>query len=258
MANKPCKNCGSSDARQSYSDGDYCFSCHTKVFRKGTSNSRIHKPICLEIGVDDEKHYPTSRHAEYGKLTAAATKYLAPLSEETQRINNIIFLESVELYSYNFKKWYTVHDVVRFEILDCERRLIGYEYRCFTGTRKTLSDYPPGSAFYSEYGKMPYRIITEDILSAMKVGVQYYSAALLGTSLPKRMSPKLMGLLQSGESFLVWLDGDSAGQAAAKKVITTLQQFAPCVNIKTHLDPKYYSPDEITEIVTWNLSGLFV
>lgn len=257
MANLPCDYCNSSDGVQAYQDGMFCFVCHRKQFigerRKALGSSPT----------PDEVQYPTARN----KTVHPGTKIITNV-KQCQYLECLPFRvdvrprlwESVELYSNNKQKWYTIHDCIEWEIHDLKGEYVGSEYRLFSGGRKSISDYPSGTVFFSKpYDKGSIRVITEDIASAIKVSTVCPSLALLGTSLPRRVSRKLLDILASADKFILWLDGDKPGQEAAKKIYKTISQFKPVCNIVTSKDPKHYETVEIQEIlreyVVDNLGG---
>lgn len=84
--------------------------------------------------------------------------------------------------------------------------------------------------------------IVEDILSAIKVGRVVRSLALLGSYFPDALNP----LYRRASKILIWLDDDKYVTAVkqARKINTLFN--VPVKVIRTPLDPKEYSTDEIT------------
>lgn len=90
--------------------------------------------------------------------------------------------------------------------------------------------------------------ITEDILSAVRVGRHVRSIALLGTS---ATSSQLGRVMASVRRVAVWLDPDKAGVKAGQNVSRSLRLRGYEVRvIKTARDPKYYSNREIRSILS--------
>lgn len=90
-------------------------------------------------------------------------------------------------------------------------------------------------------------VLTEDILSAIKVGKVTPAWSLLGTDLKDEV---LAQILQRELSVIVWLDNDSGpvnpGQDAARAIAHRLQVFGvPYANIVSRADPKLLSLGEI-------------
>lgn len=113
-------------------------------------------------------------------------------------------------------------------------------------------------------------VLTEDILSAIRVGRFVASAAVLGTSL----SDACIGRIERGRAanrqntdvslawwepqethlrVAVWMDPDAAGKRAADKIIKKLELSGrSSVNIRTDKDPKYLSDREILKTLKDN------
>jgi hypothetical protein len=86
-------------------------------------------------------------------------------------------------------------------------------------------------------------VLTEDILSCIRVGRLQQSASILGTSVS---DARLVQLLARFKRFAIWLDGDGPGQTAASKLRRTLELLGAEVRvIRTELDPKLHSNEEI-------------
>lgn len=97
------------------------------------------------------------------------------------------------------------------------------------------------------YGKAAAVTLTEDILSAYKVGKVGEGWSLLGTSLN---SNTLAKLLQRGCRVNVWLDSDAPGRRAAAKVLAALRSVGIEANdIVTPLDPKLVHLEKIKELL---------
>jgi Toprim-like len=94
-------------------------------------------------------------------------------------------------------------------------------------------------------------VLTEDILSAYKVGNADAGAegwCMMGVAL----QPWVMNQLQkAGKAVVVWLDPDPAGQRAAARVLRELRMFGvSCRNIVSTLDPKVHTYKEIRSYLT--------
>jgi DNA primase len=103
------------------------------------------------------------------------------------------------------------------------------------------------------YGEGSAIVLTEDILSAYRVGQEGCAWSLLGTKLS---TPVLARLLKEGKPVLVWLDDDhgrvngNPGQKAAATIMRTLSNVGiQCHNIVTSKDPKLLSRVEIKEVL---------
>ena len=90
-------------------------------------------------------------------------------------------------------------------------------------------------------------VVTEDLLSAIRVnGAGFSSACILGTNLSDSQATSLK---KWGGAY-VWLDPDDAGRKASRKITHQLEMMGFWVEeVKTRKDPKYYSDQEIREIL---------
>lgn len=105
------------------------------------------------------------------------------------------------------------------------------------------------------YGSATSPTLTEDILSAFKVGLVGEGWALMGT----KLSMYAMNELRArGCTVNVWMDNDlpprfpvNRGQIAARKIIKQLTAFGiPCRNIISTKDPKLHTREEIGCLLT--------
>lgn len=105
-----------------------------------------------------------------------------------------------------------------------------------------------------QYGAADRITLTEDILSAYKVGQVGEGWCLMGTNL---QANTLHALLKAGKPVNVWLDNDlppthqvNRGQIAARKVLKTLRSAGiVCRNIIAPRDPKLMTYTEIQELI---------
>ena len=94
-------------------------------------------------------------------------------------------------------------------------------------------------------------VLTEDLISAIKVGRQFTSMPLWGSNLSLE---RIMRLSRLTKSLVIWLDADKFGEA--QKYRSRASQFIPNVHvIQTPKDPKEYSDDEIYMAVTNKILG---
>jgi len=94
-------------------------------------------------------------------------------------------------------------------------------------------------------------VLVEDALSAVRVGRQYRTVALCGTSLKTEV---LALLAEDHDDFLVWLDMDNPEvRAKGYSIQKRLSLFGDCGIVGyTGKDPKEYSDEEIHRIVKEN------
>lgn len=132
-------------------------------------------------------------------------------------------------------------------------KLIYWQARCVQGNGpKYLNPKVDKSSLLACYGRDDVIVLTEDILSAFRVGQVSQGWSLLGTKLS---TPVLARLLKEGKPVLVWLDNDlgrwgNPGQEAAAKIMRTLTNVGiVCHNVVTDKDPKLLSRAEIKEVL---------
>ena len=93
-------------------------------------------------------------------------------------------------------------------------------------------------------------VVTEDALSAIRVGRLVNARALLGTQPSPEKLLSIVGNIDKGSVVAVWLDGDKAGRKGRNKTARRLSLLGmKPVFITTQLDPKRYSNREILEIL---------
>ncbi len=86
-------------------------------------------------------------------------------------------------------------------------------------------------------------VLTEDILSAVRVGMVTASYSLLGTSPSYQL---LLLVAASNRRCVVWLDPDAAGRKGATKTSKALRNLGVDTRVlHTEKDPKFYSNEEI-------------
>ena len=89
-------------------------------------------------------------------------------------------------------------------------------------------------------------IITEDILSAIKVGQVFSAISILGTKPVSTLLPEV----SKHSSVFVWLDPDDAGISGSRKIATYCSMLdIPVHIVRSSKDPKYYSKEEIKQFI---------
>lgn len=111
------------------------------------------------------------------------------------------------------------------------------------GRSKYLNPLVDKSSLFARYGEGKEIVLTEDILSAWKVGRVQAAWSILGTSLAK---PQVLAILEDGRPVCIWLDPDAAGQRAAAKIFKQLNAYGVDARvIRSDTDPKLLTRDEI-------------
>lgn len=108
---------------------------------------------------------------------------------------------------------------------------------------KYLNPLVDKSSFFARYGEGTEIVLTEDILSAYKVGRVSEGWALLGTSLSNH---QCKSILEDGRSVSIWLDPDGAGRNAASKIFKQLTAYGVNARIiRSERDPKLLTREDI-------------
>lgn len=98
------------------------------------------------------------------------------------------------------------------------------------------------------FGKGPVVVLTEDYLSAAKVGLVVEGWSLLGTNMK---DPVLARAVRDGRPVLVWLDPDEAGRSAATRITRELRSVGvQTANVVSTKDPKLLCLEEIRECLS--------
>lgn len=107
------------------------------------------------------------------------------------------------------------------------------------------------SGLVARYGPTNVRelVLTEDILSAWKVGSAGYTAwCILGTSFPQLLLRETIS--RRDKRVLVWLDPDKAGQRGTHKIMKQLRAYGmEALRINSDADPKLLPRTEIKRII---------
>lgn len=106
---------------------------------------------------------------------------------------------------------------------------------------------PPIDKPLFKVGSGPVLVLTEDMLSAVRVGEVTEAWSVLGTAAD---DTKIAAIIATGKPVRVWLDPDSAGLKGRRKLVSKLRAYGvDATAIKTAKDPKFYSSQEIRQLV---------
>ncbi len=111
---------------------------------------------------------------------------------------------------------------------------------------------PPVDKPIAIYGSRGPLIVTEDLLSAARIGAIARGASILGTSLDDRGAQELANRSQQSDDprVLLWLDPDDAGRKARARIRSQLTQLGLSVHIiRSASDPKFYPNQQIEEFI---------
>ena len=124
-----------------------------------------------------------------------------------------------------------------------------YQARAFQKDRapKYLGPTPKPARLLVKYGTAPSATLTEDMLSAYKVGLVAEGWAVLGTSISDWM---VSALLARGRPVNVFTDPDAAGRRAAAKFCKQLRAYGlEARDVLADRDPKLLTRDQLKELL---------
>lgn len=131
--------------------------------------------------------------------------------------------------------------------------------RSQTATPKWIGPSVKKRGLFAKYGgdRGKHVVLTEDPLSAYKIGLTCMAWSLLGTKIHSR---HVLQLLELDRPVVVWLDDDhdhysgvNQGQKAAREVAEVLRGAGlTVINQTSPRDPKYYSRYQLQEYMKWH------
>jgi DNA primase len=93
------------------------------------------------------------------------------------------------------------------------------------------------------YGSGPFPVLTEDILSAYKIGLVGEGWPAMGTNVPDAYVAEFM---RRRRPVAVWLDPDGPGRKAAARYTKQLRAYGlTVIDIRSEKDPKLHTIEEI-------------
>ncbi len=259
---EPCPECGSSDNLARYTDGHaWCFGCGyyepapiaerikttfdnppwepSKKFEWPMAES-TNQSVCQALPDDCTNYIPakclTWLH-KYGILSAEIQDSRFCWSEEKQLLVMPV---------YSGSSWADPKD---------RGRLLMWQGRYFGPWEqhpKYLTRGPKEQVVHLLNDRASDTIIlTEDLISAIKVGRQFSTMPLWGSTLSLELIVRLSKLTKS---LVLWLDDDKYDAAVMYR--TRASQFIPNVHVlRTPKDPKDYNDDAIYMYVTNTVLG---
>lgn len=146
--------------------------------------------------------------------------------------------------------WSEEHLLMVFPVFDIDKNLKMWQGRNFQAGPKYITQ-GPKSDFLHLVGRTDRGlcVVTEDILSAIKVGRVYQAAPLWGADM------SLAQIQQAATSFDnlgIWLDPDKTVDAV--KLAMRTSQYIPTSVIVSKHDPKVYNEEQITEFVDHHIN----
>lgn len=92
-------------------------------------------------------------------------------------------------------------------------------------------------------------VVVEDIMSAIRVGELSTTVSLLGT----KATTSQVNYLSKYDKVITWLDSDKAGKRGSASIRQSCDLLTETYNIVTEHDPKFYSKQQIKEILCQHL-----
>ena len=209
----PCPKCNSKDNLAIYSDGEYCFGCHTaKKYTKEIKEDKV--PTKFTGHLDVEIPY----------------KYIQ-------------YLESFGLTERNIRSHFAYWSEADRLVFHCQAEY--YEARSLTKEPKVLSFGVKPQYCFPNIPANGILVLVEDVISALKVSNVYASGSLFGSSL----SSDWMRLIEKYKCKpIFWLDKDKLKASKEYRDKFRAKGIDSSI-IFTPKDPKYYYKYEISEYV---------
>jgi len=167
---------------------------------------------------------------KYGIEHHEALLYNIGWSESAGRVILPVYDQAGTLTAYQSRR-VLPHDTLPKYLTDKDK---GCRFPLFLATKQTKTDTV---------------VLTEDILSAIKVGRQCQAAALLGVNLTRENRNALIA--EGFTKFVVWLDDDNpAVRKAQRDIVRSIEPFATVVKVTGHTcDPKDMQDEQIKSIL---------
>jgi hypothetical protein len=221
-------------------DGAYLWHCHncgdSGYYRQKETVSRIKSETKTALGI-------RTKLATYDELTTES-------DYDKFRIEGQLWLGQ-----YGFDKSMCRHffiketeDGIVLPVMN-HTEVVGYQVRRYNKTPKYLTYSEQRHSYIDNYEEADTRplVIVEDLLSSYKLRYAGYpTLCLLGT----KLHPSAHRIVQKFRSLRVvlWLDDDTAGQVAAKKLFTELSPVAPNMTAIFNHQPKELPLDVLVDM----------
>jgi len=222
-----CPYCNSRDNLARYDDGHgYCFGCH--YTEPATEKWLGHKPV-LKV-LTTLRALPDDAKPQIGATGWMWLKKYGIIETET---SGFLWSDSKQWLIFTFK--------------DGNGTIIAWQARNFNKDRpkpKYLS-YGPIGDILVEFGEGNCCVLTEDVISAIKVGrsTGVVGVPLFGSGIPLKLLTRLYRLFKTVG---IWLDSDKTRESLLAR--SRANQYFPHVfTILTEKDPKEYSDEAINE-----------
>lgn len=239
---EPCPRCRAGGADRSgdnlvvYKDGHkHCYSCGRHEFADTwVQIQQLVEDRVTYTDVPDELDFPND--------------YM-PLGASLYSKGALTWLRSYGITDSEIQKWRIGWSAERMQLIfpvwDVSGRLLMYQARNFNGGPKYLTKGEKRDIMHlvgnSASGTV---IITEDLVSAIKVGREYQAMPIWGAEVGLGLLKKLA---ERFDNLGVWLDSNKIRDAV--KIALRASQYMPSFVVSSLMDPKDYSVDMIRKLV---------
>lgn len=243
VGKEPCPYCraGGADTRGDnlirYLDGHaHCFACGRHEHSQVTMDTlrQLVEREKQSDDIDDSLNFPQDfiplNNALYGK-------------EGSRWIGSYcITCAEIERFSIG---WSQNRRMLIFPVYDKEGTLIFWQGRNFEAGPKYLT-FGEKSDILHLVGnpKSGTLVVTEDMVSAIKVGRTYQAASLWGAEMSLQLIQKAASHF---DDLVIWLDNDKLRQAV--RIALRASQYIPTSVVDSALDPKDYTTETICQFV---------
>ncbi len=215
----------------------WCYRCSDKGFEPAPRPSLAERIAKLrEERQQDEKAVadprpPQPMNFDVSTWPMAARVWLYKAGLSNDRINELGFY------------WHEKMSRVVMPVLH-DRKVCYWQARGFNPKLAKYINPPIYKPLY-KIGTGSPLVLTEDMLSAARVGEVTEAWSIMGTSVDEA---KLTDIVAQGKPVLVWLDPDKAGVTGRRKLVPKLRAYGvDARSIKAEQDPKLYSKQEIEQ-----------
>jgi hypothetical protein len=229
VKHEACPRCGSRDNLGRYSDGSaFCFGCHY------TERAGVAPWIGERNGQDEE--------TDDGQRVVFPDDATSTLDERAVGWLSNYHITVPEGLQVGFR-WSPFWEQLLMPVY-CDGEVCCIQAKNFNPKRASKAKYynvGDKSNHTTIYGTGECLVLTEDIVSSLKVGRTTASMPLLGTHIARN---RLAALKQVYQRLVVWLDEDKWREARQIADAAKLLGFE-AISILTPIDPKEYSDDAI-------------
>lgn len=221
IAHEPCPECGSRDNLARYDDGHgWCFGCGY-----------------FERGDRPKARMPAKAPRTASELPNDLTGYLPSRNREW------LFKYGLKPWQVDWFKYSPSLDRHVYVVTGEHGQPVYWEARSVTGAKpKTLSHgEKPVHVFNPSCNTL---VLTEDIISAIRVSNHYAAMPLFGAHLNDK---NLLTITLRYDRIVVWLDEDKYREAV--KIKKRIEVFKKSLVIHTDKDPKEYPEEEMKKIL---------